>query len=86
MEVAKVAQRIGLSPTCGTHYTLFCSLARVRVEPVKRYSPRTTKNAVWVACRQSRNYTIYRTTLDGLVDGEPNGTNRMIALAYYCFC
>ena len=35
VKVAKVAQRIGLSPNCGTNYTLFCGLARVRVEPVK---------------------------------------------------
>ena len=34
VEVAKVAQRIGLSPNCGTKYTLFCGLVRVRVESI----------------------------------------------------
>ena len=34
VEVAKVAQLIGLSPKCGTNYTLSCGLARVLVEPV----------------------------------------------------
>ena len=29
------AQRIGLSPNCGTNYTVLYGLARVRVEPVK---------------------------------------------------
>ena len=32
VEVAKVAQLIGLSCKCGTNYTLCCGLARVRVE------------------------------------------------------
>ena len=35
MEVVKVAQRIGLSPKCGTNYTVLCDLARVLVELVK---------------------------------------------------
>ena len=35
MEVGKVAQRIGLSPSCGTNCTLYCSLARLRVEQVR---------------------------------------------------
>ena len=35
MEVAKVAQRIGLSPCCGTNCTLYCNLARLRVEQVR---------------------------------------------------
>ena len=32
MEIAKVAQLIGLSCKCSTNYTLCCGLARVRVE------------------------------------------------------
>ena len=35
VEVAKVAQLIGLSCKCGTKYTLCCGLARVRVESAK---------------------------------------------------
>ena len=35
VEVAKVAQLIGLSPICGTKYTPYCGSVRVRVEPVK---------------------------------------------------
>ena len=35
VEVAKVAQLIGLSCKCGTNYTLCCGLARVRVESDK---------------------------------------------------
>ena len=57
VEVAKVAQLIGLSCKCGTNYTLCCGLARVRVESDKIvpktvniargiYSPPTKKNAV----------------------------------------
>ena len=50
VEVAKVAQLIGLSCKCGTNYILYCGLARAWVETVKMarrlYSPRTTKNTV----------------------------------------
>ena len=35
VEVAKVAQLIGLSCKCGTNYTICCALARVRVESEK---------------------------------------------------
>ena len=35
MEVAQVAQPIGLSPTFGTNYMIHYGLARVWVEPVK---------------------------------------------------
>ena len=35
VKVAKMAQLIGLSPMCGTRYSLFCGLALVRVAPVK---------------------------------------------------
>ena len=35
VEVVKVAQLIGLSPKCGTIYTLCCGLTPVQVEPVK---------------------------------------------------
>ena len=45
VEVAKMAQLIGLSCKCGTNYTLCCSLARVWVESEKivpkiRFSPK----------------------------------------------
>ena len=45
VEVAKVAQLIGLSFKCGTNYTLCCGLARARVEsdkivPKIRLSPK----------------------------------------------
>ena len=45
VEVAKVAQLIGLLCKCGTNYTLCCGLARVRVEsdkivPKIRLSPK----------------------------------------------
>ena len=32
VEVAKVAQGIGLSPKCDKEHSLFCGLARVRVD------------------------------------------------------
>ena len=47
VEVAKVAQRIGLSSKCGTNYTLFCGLARVRVEPVKNSTVNRTFTKFW---------------------------------------
>ena len=51
VDVAKVAQVIGLLCKCGTNYILCCGLARVRVETVKMewgiYFPHTTNNAVW---------------------------------------
>ena len=34
-EVAKLAQRIGLLPKCGTNCTIFYGLVRVQVESVK---------------------------------------------------
>ena len=45
VEVAKVAQLMGLSCKCGTKYTLCCGLARVRMEldkivPKIRHSPK----------------------------------------------
>ena len=36
VEVAKVAQLIGLSCKCGTNYTLYCGLAHVWVESDKK--------------------------------------------------
>ena len=35
VEVAKLAQLLGFSRRCGPHYTLCCSLARVRVDSDK---------------------------------------------------
>ena len=45
VEVANVAQLLGLSCKCGTNYTLYCGMARVRVEsdktvPKIRLSPK----------------------------------------------
>ena len=76
VEVAKMARGVRLSPSCGKNCTLYCSLARLRVEPFKLYrkqgfhqilararvetvkmargiySPRTTKNPVWMLCKK----------------------------------
>ena len=47
VEVAKVAQRIGLLPKCGTNCTLLCGLARVRVELVKNSTVNSTYTKFW---------------------------------------
>ena len=51
VEIAKVAQLIGFSRKCGTHYTLCCSLARVRVE-LDKIVPKIRLSPKFGACKQ----------------------------------
>ena len=47
VEVAKVAQQIGLSQNYGTNYTLLCGLACVWVKPVKNSTVYRTFTKFW---------------------------------------